>query len=101
MESLKVYCQTSYNDPDVFLTKLRDTVQPICDQMDSHENEFNAQFNPESKKKSCTNSSITLVSMLVDGIKETKVLVTGALTASQIIMYNFKKKSRKAESSYR
>ena len=39
--------------------------------------------------------------MLVDGIKETKVLVTGALTASQIIMYNFKKKSRKAESSYR
>ena len=60
--------------------------------MGSHKNEFNAGFNPESQINPVPIVLPTLVSMLIDGTSvENKGFDEGALTASQIIKYNFRK----------
>lgn len=54
--------------------------------MGSHENEFNAEFNPESQINSLPLALLTLVSMFIGGASfENKGFGQGALTASQII----------------
>ena len=69
--------------------------------MGSHENEFNAEFNPESQISLVPTVLLTLVSMFIDWTSfEKKGFGQVDLTASQIIEDNFRNNSRKTRSSY-
>ena len=84
------------NEPDIFMRKLRDIVEPIRDAIGKHENTFEGEFNIESQINSVPMILLNLVSMLVHGANiENKGFSQGALTAAQIIIYNFRKNAKK------
>ena len=90
------------DEPNAFLGKLREIIKPIRDAMASHKNEFHSVFDKDSQVNAVPMILMTLVSMLVDGASvENRGFSQGALSAAQIIMYNFRKKTKKTQSAQR
>ena len=89
----KMMCN-SCNSPNIFISKLRDVDTQICNTMVIQKNKFVGLCNKDSQANSVPISSMTFMSMLVDGTTaEIIVLSQGALTSAQVFMYNFRKKT--------
>ena len=79
-------------EPDIFMRSIRHVVQPIRNAMSLTENSFQGTFAEDSQIDSVPIQLLTLVSMLIDGTNfANKGFSQPALSASQIIMYNFRK----------
>ena len=92
----------SCDSPNILMSKFRDVATQIRNTMSTHKNEFVGCFNKNSQADSIPMALITFVSMLVDGTTtENNVCSQGALTAAQVIMYNFRKKFMKTSTGNR
>ena len=73
---------------------MREVDTQICNTMVIQKNKFVGSCNKDSQADSVPISSMTFMSMLVDGTTaENIVLSQGALTSAQVFMYNFRKKT--------
>ena len=90
------------DEPNLLLSKMRDLVEPIRVALGNHKNNFNSRFSEDAQVNSVPMILMTFISMLIDGTDtDTDSFSQGALSSAQIIMYNFRKKSQKNDTSIR
>ena len=84
------------------MRSIRHVVQPIRNAMILKKNSFQGNFTEDSQINPVPIHLLSLVSMLIDGTNvANKGFSQAALTASQIIMYNFRKHGKEVESQRR
>ena len=89
-------------EPDNFMKSMRDIVQPIRNVMSLTKNTFNGEFTSDSQINSVPIQLLSLISMLIDGTNiSNKGFSQASLTASQIVVYNFRKCGKQTESKRR
>ena len=86
-------------EPDNFMKSMRDIVQPIRNAVSFTKNTFNGEFTSDSQMNSVPIQLLSLTSMLIDGTNiSNKGFSQASVTASQIVVYNFRKCGKQTES---